>query len=465
MSTHAVLLYHSPAKLQNVSNVSNSLGCGLLTTKTRDKKNVSSAQKKEGAPQKDTLMRTAFIRVSKENMTGEDKSILVTYTKENIKKILDEWVVESGLTYWFIEHNPDEEDDNTHFHIVIRFKTNSRFSTIKNKFPFAYIKPIISTVKQTIQYLVHLNDVSKLAYKWEDIVTNGGDLTPYKVQSRSQQAVSMQHVCDMIKSGELTKLNIRDKVPMELYKDCKTQILNAFEYDEMKFHSVQERDIRVAFFFGENGGEGKTEFIKGYAERLGYTWFESSASNDPLQGYLGQDVLILDDLRDNAMKYQDMLKMLDNFTGSTIKSRYSNKLFTGKLIAITSNKSLYDWYSNITESKHPLYRRITDMYVFKNDIMYRYVYNKKSYRYEPHGHAPVPDWCKHEDSSPKNIDMFADLGISATLATDREKAKNAFDMLVNAIPEATEEEREARRLYEASLPPLNQENINKYRIG
>lgn len=43
--------------------------------------------------------------------------------------------------------------------------------------------------------------------------------------------------------------------------------------------------------------------------------------------------------------------------------------------------------------------------------------------------------------------------------------KNDFDMLVNAIPEATEDEREARRLYEASLPPINQENINKYRIG
>lgn len=437
----------------------------ILMSKNRDKKSVSSAQKREGAPQKDTQMRNAFIRVSKENMTGEDKNTLVTFTKDQIKDTLDLWAFESGLTYWFIEHNPDDDDDNPHFHIVINFKTHSRFSTVKSKFPFGKIEPIISTVKRTIQYLVHMNDSSKLAYNWEDIVTNGGDLTPYKVQSRSQQAVSMQHVCDMIKSGELTKLNIRDKVSMELYKDCKTQIENAFIYDEMKFHSIQERDIRVAFFFGEKGGEGKTEFVKGYAERLGYTWFESSASNDPLQGYNGQDVLILDDLRDNAMKYQDMLKMLDNFTGSTIKSRYSNKLFTGKLIVITSNKSLYDWYSNITESKHPLYRRITDMYVFKNDVIYRYVYNKTSYRYEPHGHAPVPDWCKHDDSSPKNIDMFADLGISVTLATEREKTKNAFDMLVNSIPEATEEEKENRRLYEAALPPLNQENINKYRVG
>jgi len=78
----------------------------------------------------------------------------------------------------------------------------------------------------------------------------------------------------------------------------------------------------------------------------------------------------------------------------------------------------------------------------------------------------VPDWCKHEDDSPKNIDMFADLGISVTLATEREKMKNAFDTLTASavVPEATVEEKEARRVYEASLPPINQENINKFRV-
>ena len=40
-----------------------------------------------------------------------------------------------------------------------------------------------------------------------------------------------------------------------------------------------------------------------------------------------EDVLILDDLRDSDFKFTDLLKILDNHTKSTVKSRYHNKAF------------------------------------------------------------------------------------------------------------------------------------------
>ena len=46
--------------------------------------------------------------------------------------------------------------------------------------------------------------------------------------------------------------------------------------------------------------------------------------------------LILDDLRPSCIGLSDLLKMLDNHTSSSVKSRYYNKVLECKLIIITS---------------------------------------------------------------------------------------------------------------------------------
>ena len=71
-------------------------------------------------------------------------------------------------------------------------------------------------------------------------------------------------------------------------------------------------------------GTGKTSYSKMLAEQKEYSYYISSSSNDILGDYKGQDCLILDDLRPSCMGLSDLLKMLDNHTTSTVKSRYKN---------------------------------------------------------------------------------------------------------------------------------------------
>lgn len=385
-----------------------------MTTKKAEKKADPTSQnssKTVKAPAKDTQMRNAFIRLSIGNTPEKDKNDSVSWTVEKIKDVLDWWAFECGLTYWFIKHNPDEDDSNPHFHIVIRFRTNSRFSTIQGKFPGCHIEPIKSTIKKSVQYLVHLNDPSKRAYEWEDVITNGGDLSAFKVQSRDQQAVALQRVFDLIESGEITKHNVEKKVPVALFSYNRNIIENALDHHRMCMFGGANRDIRVVFFEGVHGGEGKSEFVKGFCEHQNLTYFASSGSRDPLQDYNDEDVLILDDVRDSVFKFHDLIKMLDNYTQSAIGSRYHNKLFTGQVIAITSNQPLLEWYPGIDDDKHPLYRRITDLYRFNQGRIFHYTYNRHTLRYEPRGSSTVPDWCIHAGSEQKTLDMLDILGI------------------------------------------------------
>lgn len=99
-------------------------------------------------------------------------------------------------------------------------------------------------------------------------------------------------------------------------------------------------------------GTGKTTYAKQIAAENGYSVFISSGSNDILDDYKGEDCIILDDLRPSCIGLSDLLKMLDNNTSSSVKSRYRNKVLECKMIIITSVLPLEQFYKGVFESEN-----------------------------------------------------------------------------------------------------------------
>lgn len=130
-----------------------------------------------------------------------------------------------------------------------------------------------------------------------------------------------------------------------------------------------DRNITVMFITGK-GGVGKSTYAKKLMEeRFGNDFCISSSSNDPWQDYLGQKGMILDDARDKSFEnFSDFLKIIDNHTSSSVACRFSNKVFNGELIIITSSIPLRYWYRGRNSKGYPfvvdnegfeqLYRRI-----------------------------------------------------------------------------------------------------------
>jgi hypothetical protein len=123
-----------------------------------------------------------------------------------------------------------------------------------------------------------------------------------------------------------------------------------------------DRNLLVVFITGK-AGAGKTFYAKKMLERMGLDYCLSSSSNDPFQDYLGQKAMILDDLRDRSFDLEDLLKILDNNTNSSVKSRFNNKVFNGEVLVITSSVPLHYWYGtyktiNSVDDLAQLYRRI-----------------------------------------------------------------------------------------------------------
>lgn len=442
-------------------------------------------------------MRNAFIRVSAENNTADNG--LKIYTLPDIENILKDWADSAQLLYYFIEHPADEEISTGHFHILIRFKSPTPFENIKSKFPYGDIENARSS-KNCIQYMVHFNDTSKKQYSWDDIKTNDPNTDWYKVTSNARQEISLQSILERIVTGEIRQYNQVEHIPPELWTKYRTRITNGFDYYTEKVCMDQNRDITTIYFSGSTE-MGKTTFAKQYCELRGFSKCISSASNDPLQDYKGEDVLILDDFRGDVKKgdkhrsfeFHDFLKLLDPHTRSTGKSRYHNKAFIGHLIIITSTRPLCDLYFDLDEEdKHQLYRRIQQQYQFTYDKILIYEYSSKFKRYEFAYSMPNVIKMPKESKIDLALNMASAFGVELSPAMKEgfEKLKSLPDdeyqklesgcmqdittqhrkfierqSGLTSIAEASEDEKKARKEYEASLPEPNWENVKKHRVG
>jgi hypothetical protein len=151
-----------------------------------------------------------------------------------------------------------------------------------------------------------------------------------------------------------------------------TQLKKLWEVECQCLTLNTDRNMEVIFITGK-AGSGKTTYAKRMLDKLGLDYCISSSSNDPFQDYLGQKAIILDDLRDKSFELEDLLKILDNNTKSSVKSRFNNKVFNGEMIIITSSVPINYWYKeyqyNGSEDLNQLYRRINQYIIVNQSII------------------------------------------------------------------------------------------------
>lgn len=343
-------------------------------------------------------MKTAFIRISKTNNT--DKDGLVVYSYDDIINTVKNWNKGKRFLYYIKDHNNESDDINPHYHVVIRFNSPTPFDDIKKIFPYGDIETAKS-IKNCVQYLVHMNDLSKTQYNFDEIITNDNNINKYRYQSAINQLLRLDDFIHKIEIGEIREYNLTKSIPVEIFTNYKNKILNALEYYRRKVMTDKDRNINVMIFSGDTGTY-KTTYAKQYAKNTNKSICISSSSNDPMQDYMGEDILVLDDLRDTDFKFHDLLKVLDNHTKSTVSSRYSNKAFIGDTIIITTSQPISEWYFNEKkEDKEQLYRRIPTQFQFTKQSIKIFVYDENAHKY-----LFVSDMPNINNFSPKQTTTF-----------------------------------------------------------
>lgn len=350
-----------------------------------------------------------------------------------------------------------------HYHVYCNFGNQSidhtYFASLFKVIPES-IKRIETTAANCLLYFVHGTADAiaegKYQYEWSDVHHSSN----WNPQTQAESVRYIGHFEQFSYKEQIDKVHqipdVQERVKMQ-------ELLDKALAAELKYRAtIVDRYVRVMFVTGESGC-GKTTFARQFAEKMNYFdivpreyWRKapndkekpfrhldygvSGASNDVFESYKGEDVYILDDMRDDSFSFSDVLKFLDNHTNSSVKSRFSNKTFIGVLLIITSTVPLSKWYIGEKnpgrESLKQLYRRIsTYVEITEREI---YFYSRINDKGEPYGEMTVlPNRTRdYYKDKPAPIDL-------AKLAVD---AFGRDDEFMDSLSEAFEEGKAGNRM-------------------
>lgn len=295
--------------------------------------------------------------------------------------------------------NPEHKEGTPkkpHIHLYLNFgKGGASFDDVARWFKDKpqYVDKVHGRKADILLYLTHQNAPEKYQYKDDEVVSNF-DLKQEIAKDQKLHSLIEQteDIVYTFMRGEITYSQANKKIE-ETKKICDDKkladvIFNTTERVEKiwkqqcKMSTKGKRNMKIIFIHGDSGS-GKSTYAELYAkmlcEKKGYRDFSrSSASNDIMQDYMGEDIFILDDYRDvdemtgKAESLSDTLKMLDPHYASSSKSRYTNKTFMGKLIIITSTKDPLLWFEGTKEQRWQFFRRISLLIDIDKDYVREY---------------------------------------------------------------------------------------------
>ena len=214
-----------------------------------------------------------------------------------------------------------------HWHICLQFKDSQNTKYVAKWFDIEeqYVnKSSSGHYEDMLLYLIHKNSSEKFQYCIDEVHANF-DYAQF-IQSNGILKTRIQELTDLIMDGTLKEYNYFKYMTNSEFQLYKTSLEKAHEYYRDSIYDGN-RQLEVIYISG-GSGTGKTTLAKHIAEKHGYSFFISGSDNDLLDGYKGQDCLILDDLRGSSLKFSDFIKMIDNNSDSKVKSRFHNKHIT-----------------------------------------------------------------------------------------------------------------------------------------
>lgn len=292
------------------------------------------------------------------------------------------------------DQNEPIQDIDDHYHLYLWFKSPQPTENILSRLRSFGVTCDIQQLEKikkddsAVAYATHEN-VDKPKYP-RSLIKANFDFNPIIDKEAKKHALRKDvdrliQITSGIEKGEIKEYNINSKITMQEYITYTKEIKLAFEYRANMLRNEVSRSMECIFITGDSG-TGKSTYAKKIAAEHNYSVYVSSGSNDVLDGYGGQECLILDDLRPSSMGLADLLKMLDNNTASTVKSRYRNKILECRMIIITTTLGIEEFFKNVfAEQKETivqLKRRCKLMIRMSEKSIETYLYDENKRNYE-----------------------------------------------------------------------------------
>lgn len=313
--------------------------------------------------------------------------------------------------YAAICHNKDVDENDQkikdHIHLVMQFENarsiNNIAKTIGDK-TNCFQK--ITKWNSACSYLVHRTESSKTKHSYDpNDVLASFDYPEWldKITKQVETAIEIKdselinQYLDQLFDGEITKEEVIKNLSGRQYAKAKTRIeavcqkrleLDAEIWREEK--QINGEPIMIVWIFGP-AGAGKTVMGRKIAQQYSEKIYISGSSLDPFQHYEGERAVVLDDLRVETFKYQDLLRMLDPYNYKSVAAaRYSDKPIAADVIIVTTPfspdefyRAMFGFVINKVDSFEQLARRLTVVMKITKNYTEAFEYSTKTDTLEP----------------------------------------------------------------------------------
>ncbi|MBJ6746158.1 AAA family ATPase [Streptococcus sp. 121] len=345
-----------------------------------------------------------------ETLINQTKTGSVANLTESIVKKIDE--IGHVCEAYAIKHDKDVNDEfnfdkqtyqkvpvDNHVHILLRFKEKiallklAEHLNLEEQF-FEKAKRGKYAFSNFLAYLIHFKDADKFQYSPDEVYTyRGKDYKQVFSESkkmwekgRAKKTVktgeeSIEEVILAILEGKLSKDDILlDENLKILYSTNRQKINEAFKcYAEFKGAvsraAIQNGEFKktIIFITGDSGlgkttlGHKLVNSITELAAANKQQWRSiTTAATNIFDDFHGEEILLLDDIRGEALTASDWLKLLDPYHISPISARYQNRDGAARVVIITSSKLPLEFFyytkeSNSREDISQFLRRIDNL--------------------------------------------------------------------------------------------------------
>ena len=291
--------------------------------------------------------------------------------------------------YAIILHDKDIRSDGTPenpgYHVMLCFR-NARYieavAKILGDKP-QYLAKWDADANNGFAYLLHRTKAAKEQGKYQydpSEVTANFDFPSLIRQietglkqgrAKDESGYKIDELLNALYSGVMSKEEVERHMTGAQYGRYRRQVEDIWRKrlqnlaDEWRAEmAAYSKAIQVIWIYGV-AGVGKTRMAKAYAEKLGQSYYITGSSRDLFQNYKGEHTLIIDELRPNVMRYQDLLRIMDPYGAQVMApSRYYDKALACNVIIITTPYDPPTFYvanyvNQVPDGSDQLMRRIT----------------------------------------------------------------------------------------------------------
>lgn len=301
--------------------------------------------------------------------SASDKWIVVLNNPDkqgmNHQKIISQ-LQKFELTYYCMADEVSETG-TFHTHVFFAVRSNTRFGTVKNRFPSAHIEHAYGSEQQNRDYIQKIGiwaDTSKASTIVPGSFEEWGT---YSIDQKSTKDEATAQMIADLRNG-MSTLEVISRNPKLALKSRDIEALRQLVLSEK--YATEYRDITVSYLYGATGtGKTKSIFDAHDARNICRITNYRIGKGISFDSYTGQNVLVLEEFH-GQLPIGDMLNILDRYP-IQLPARYSDRTAAFTYVYLTSNVPLNMLYRDIQRDYPEVWqaflRRIHNVVEFMED--------------------------------------------------------------------------------------------------